>query len=306
MAVPPWPQFLEPVLKVLAEAKAPLHRRELSATVIERMSLSAADLAEMAGATKHTKAYHRAAWALSYASMASLVDSPERGFWRLAAAGRALLSKYPRGIPETELQRIGRVRKRGQEGGAGEELPDAVAARADVEDTPEERLRQAHAELRQSVRTELLNALRSISPTKFEEVVLDVLHAMGYGKNRRYLQKTAAGADGGIDGVISVDRLGLEKVYVQAKRYAEDNKVSRPAIQAFLGALSERRAIKGVFITTSAFSKEARESAVRASDSLVLIDGEELAELMMEHGVGVSVRETFSRLTLDGDYFEDE
>jgi restriction system protein len=304
MAVPPWPQFLEPVLKTLADATAPVARRELSATVIARMTISPADLAEMAGATKHTKATHRAAWALSYASMAGLVESPARSFWRLTPAGRALLSKYPRGIPAAELQRVARARKRAQDGTA-EEVTEAAPAQAEVEATPEERLRQAHAELRQSIRSELLGALRSISPTKFEEVVLDVLHAMGYGKSRSSLQKTAAGADGGIDGVIAVDRLGLEKVYVQAKRYAEDNKVSRPAIQAFLGALSERRALKGVFITTSAFSKEARESALRASDTLVLIDGEELAELMLEHGVGVSVRETFTRLTLDGDYFED-
>jgi restriction system protein len=156
------------------------------------------------------------------------------------------------------------------------------------------------------LREDLLNNVRSGSTTKIESIVLAVLHVLGYGQDRTQLRKTSAGADGGIDGVISVDRLGLEKVYLEAKRYAEDNKVSRPAIHGFLGALSERRAAKGVFITTSSFSKEARECASRASDSLVLIDGDELAELMIDCGVGVSVRETFKLARTDSDYFEDE
>jgi len=128
---------------------------------------------------------------------------------------------------------------------------------------------------------------------------------MGYGGSRRNLRTTAAGADGGIDGIIPLDKLGLDKVYVQAKRYAEDKAISRPTIQGFLGALSERGATRGVFITTSRFTDEARESAARSSDSLVLIDGEEFADLMIDHGVGVATRETFAIVQTDSDYFED-
>lgn len=304
MAVPAWIWFLEPVIKNLATSEKPLARSELVKNVIRDMQLSPDELAEMAGSTKYTKAQHRSAWALSYASMAGLAESPRRGTWQLTDAGRSLLAKYPQGIPETELQKISRVRKRAAEG-AAEEAFAPVPESAASESTPDERLRAAYTEIRQSVRAELLDNVRSVAPEKFESIVLDVLHAMGYGRSRKDLQQTAAGADGGIDGVISLDRLGLEKVYVQAKRYAEDNPVSRPAIQGFLGALAGRRASKGVFITTSRFSKEARDFAASASDSLVLLDGAELADLMVEYGVGVSEREKFTLVSIDGDYFEE-
>jgi restriction system protein len=172
--------------------------------------------------------------------------------------------------------------------------------------TPEERLRLAHGELRQTLRDELLRALRCTAPSRFEEIVLQLLHAMGYGKRREDLQQSSPGADGGIDGVISLDRLGLEKVYIQAKRYAEDNVVSRPLIQAFLGALAGRRAAKGVFMTTSRFSRDARDFAASASDSLVLVDGEQLAELMIDHQLGVQVKETFALAIADRDFFEED
>jgi restriction system protein len=253
-------------------------RRDLVASVIDRMRLSPVDLAEMAGSTKYTKAEHRAAWALSYASMAGLAESPRRGHWLLSSAGRTFLAAHPGGIPETELQRIARSRNRGNDE-LDEQPPTAPSVREETAATPEERLRAAHAEIRQSVRAELLGIIRSVSPARFETIVLDVLHRMGYGGTRSQLRTTSAGADGGIDGIISLDKLGLDKVYVQAKRYAEDKAVSRPAVQSFLGALSERRATKGVFITTSRFTEEARESAQPSSDSLVLLDGEQLAEL---------------------------
>ncbi len=307
MAVPAWIWFVEPVLKGLAESREPVSRRALVASAVERMHLSAEDLAEMAGATRYTKAEHRAAWALSYASMSGLVESPRRGHWCLAAPGRALLAAYPNGIPESELQKIARTRSASADD-PGQILtltPTDTPERAAVEATPEERIRAAHAELRESARADLLRNLRSVSPTRFEDIVLKLLHKVGYGGTRDQLLKTAGGADGGIDGIIALDRLGLDKVYVQAKRYAEDKAVSRPAIQGFLGALSERRASKGVFITTSRFTNEARESATRSSDSLVLIDGDMLAELMIDHGVGVSTRETFAIVQTDLEFFED-
>jgi restriction system protein len=305
MAVPAWIWFVEPVLLQLSQANEAVSRRSLVAEAVERMCLSSEDLAEMAGSTRYTKAEHRAAWALSYASMSGLAESPRRGHWRLTSKGRALLAAHPVGIPESDLQKIARRRK-----DASGDPDDILAPTRDsggeaVEATPEERLRQAHVEIRESVRAELLGILRSVPPARFEGIVLEVLFAMGYGGTRSQLRKTAAGADGGIDGIIPLDKLGLDKVYVQAKRYAEDKAVSRPAIQGFLGALSERRATKGVFITTSRFTDEARESATRSSDSLVLIDGDMLAELMIDHGVGVSTRETFAIVQTDSDYFEE-
>lgn len=284
-----------------------MNRRELLAQVPLTMQLSADELNEPAGAGRETKAHSRTGWALSYANLAGLVTSPARGVWTLSDAGRDMLRRYPRGIPEVELQEIrrARIRTSGEDDADKPAAPNTkpitpaiTVARSDA--TPGERLREAYAELRASVREELLTLIRNGAPEFFEGLVLDLLHALGYGTDRTALAPTPAGADGGIDGVISLDKLGLEKVYIQAKRYAEDNAVDRPTIQAFLGALAGRRASKGVFLTTSRFSRAAREFAASASDSLVLIDGQQLAELMMDHGVGVTTRETFTLVNIDG------
>jgi len=241
------------------------------------------------------------------------VQSPVRAHWELTDTGRDLLARHPTALPESVLREIQRKGKRTTAADHDETSQQSERVASDRDDavnetddaTPDERFRDAYGEIRGSVREELLTQVRSVSATFFERLVLDLLHAMGYGTRRADLTTTQAGADGGIDGVITLDRLGLEKVYVQAKRYAEDNSVGRPTIQAFLGALAGRRANKGVFITTSRFSKEARDFAQSASDGLVLIDGRQLAEMMIDHNVGVSTRETFTLVAIDNDYFED-
>jgi restriction system protein len=163
-------------------------------------------------------------------------------------------------------------------------------------------LAQALSELRSSVAGELLETLASVSPTYFESIVLDLLHRMGYGASRSDLQRVGGVGDGGIDGVIALDRLGLEKVYVQAKRW--QNVVGRPEIQAFYGALAGQKAKKGVFITTSGYTAQAIEFA-RSVDGIVLIDGARLADLMIENEVGVSAR-TVKVPKLDSDYFDED
>ena len=166
--------------------------------------------------------------------------------------------------------------------------------------SPDDRLEQALGELKQSVAAELLEVLSQVSPQYFETIVLDLLHRMGYGASRADLQRVGGVGDGGIDGVISLDRLGLEKVYVQAKRW--QGSVGRPDVQGFYGALAGQRANKGVFITTSTFSPQALEFA-RSVERIVLIDGAKLAELMIEHEVGVTLRPV-KVPKLDSDYFE--
>jgi restriction system protein len=158
------------------------------------------------------------------------------------------------------------------------------------------------AELHDSVASDLLDLIAHSSPTFFEHLVLDLLHALGYGITRADLQQVGGSNDAGIDGIVSLDRLGFEKVYVQAKRW--QNTVTRPEIQSFYGALAGKRAKKGVFITTSDFSTGAREYADNVSDSIVLLDGPRLALLMIEHGVGVTHR-PLKVAQVDGDYFEE-
>lgn len=168
--------------------------------------------------------------------------------------------------------------------------------------SPDDRLGEALSELRRSVAAELLETLGRVSPSFFETIVLDLLHRMGYGANRADLQRVGGSGDGGIDGVISLDKLGLEKVYVQAKRW--QGTVGRPDIQGFYGALAGQRANKGVFITTSGYSSQAIEFA-RSVERIVLVDGPRLAELMIDYEVGVSAR-TVKVPKIDSDYFEEE
>jgi restriction system protein len=167
--------------------------------------------------------------------------------------------------------------------------------------SPDDRLEAALGELRETVATELLETLSQVTPQHFETIVLDVLHRMGYGASRADLQRVGGVGDGGIDGVISLDRLGLEKVYVQAKRW--QGSVGRPEVQGFYGALAGQRANKGVFISTSSFTQQAIEFA-RSVERVVLVDGEKLAALMIEHEVGVTLR-PIKVPKLDSDYFEE-
>ncbi len=173
--------------------------------------------------------------------------------------------------------------------------PTAIAS-------PDDRLGQALTELRQAAVSELLDALGQVSPTYFETIVLDLLHRMGYGARRADLQRVGGSGDGGIDGIISLDRLGLEKVYVQAKRW--QSVVGRPELQAFYGALAGHKARKGVFITTSSYSAQAIDFA-RSVEGIVLIDGARLADLMIDHEVGVQAR-SIKIPKLDSDYFDEE
>ena len=167
---------------------------------------------------------------------------------------------------------------------------------------PDERIDAALSELRDSVARDLLENIGNAPPEFFEKLVLDLLHAMGYGTSRSDLKQVGGSGDGGIDGIISLDRLGLEKVYVQAKRWK--NPVGSPEIQGFMGALQIQSASKGVFITTSTFTKDAKQAATKSRGSVVLVDGDQLSALMMDHGVGVS-HKALRVPKVDNDYFED-
>jgi len=187
----------------------------------------------------------------------------------------------------------------GSAGTDAEEQPSIVDSQA-VE-SPDDRLESALQELSAAVAEELLETILKNSPEFFETLVLDLLHALGYGTSRKDLERVGRSGDGGIDGIISLDRLGLEKVYVQAKRW--QGNVGRPEVQAFYGALAGQRAHKGVFITTSAFTQQAREFA-NSVERIVLVDGARLTSLMIEHGVGVTHR-IVKVPKLDADYLEE-
>lgn len=248
---------------------------------------------------------NRAGWAHDRLKRAGLSSSPKRGFWKLTAEGLAFIRNHPTALsPElTHKLAMDFIGVKLKAPGLSQDMtaPQTPVATTTAVASPDDQLEAAVAELRKSATSELLELLAAVSPSFFERVVLDLLHEMGYGANRTDLQQVGGPGDAGIDGVISLDRLGLEKVYVQAKRWQEN--ISRPHLQAFYGALAGQKAKKGVFITTSLFSAQARDYA-KSVDGIVLMDGPRLAGLMIDYGIGVSAR-VVKIPKIDSDYFDE-
>lgn len=307
MAVPKFYWFIDPVLRTLEESGGPLHRRDITQRAPQRMNLSAEDMRELTGekgaARGITKVRDRTGWALSYAGKMGWVESVARGMWSITPGGREQLASHPDGIPESVFQemlaKVRAERRAKKPIGVPDDSPDL-----DETATPDERINAAYSELRAEVADALLTRIRSADPEFFEHLVLRLLKSMGYGSDEDPFEQTGGSGDGGIDGVISLDRLGLERVYVQAKRYAADNPVQRPAIQGFLGALTQKNANKGVFITSSRYSDGARRF-VADRDGIVLIDGGMLANLMIDYEIGVTRSATIHLVEVDEGYFED-
>ena len=249
---------------------------------------------------------NRVGWAHDRLKRAGLSTSARRGFWMLTERGHKYVKAHPEPLTADEVDQLATVEKgsrlRPKEPSGEDRAPPEAEALQDRQ-SPDERIDAALAELEEAVSRELLALIGAAPPAFFETLVLRLLHAMGYGTSKADLQRVGGTGDGGVDGIISLDRLGLEKVYVQAKRWQSN--VGRPDVQAFFGALAGRRAKKGVFITTSGFTREAREFAESVSDSIVLVDGARLTALMIEHGVGVTPK--IVRVPrVDSDFFEDE
>jgi restriction system protein len=307
MSIPTYDRCMEPLLEVLSEHPNGLAKRQAVELTADRLGIGPEARLEMLASGRDPVYSNRIGWAYDRLKRAGLASSPRRGIWGITERGLAALAAWPRPWTDDKVRELARgyldVRLRSP---AGDSVPTHVAspqaiAPADGESSPDERLDLAVDEIRSTVVRELIDLLGRVAPDRFESIVLDLLHRMGYGASRSDLTRVGGSGDGGIDGVISLDRLGLEKVYVQAKRW--QGTVGRPEIQAFFGALAGQKARKGVFITTSSYSSQALEFA-RSVEGIVLVDGERLANLMIDHEVGVG-----SRLVrvprIDGDYFED-
>ncbi|MGZ5444648.1 MAG: restriction endonuclease [Thermoanaerobaculia bacterium] len=246
---------------------------------------------------------NRVGWARTYLKKAGLLESPRRGIVRITDRGKEVLRAKPARIdvkfldqfPEFIEFRTSRP----------DDQPATVDVTAVSATTPEEALEDAYDRLRGTLESELLQRIMTASPAFFERLVIDLLVRMGYGGSfRDAAQAIGRSGDGGIDGIIKEDRLGLDVIYVQAKRW--EGPVGRPEIQKFAGALQGNRARKGVFITTSSFSKDAREFVDRIDSKIVLIDGSTLAQFMVDTGVGVSLVTSYDVKRVDSDYFSEE
>ena len=301
--IPTWTGFLVPLLAVLSDGNV-WRRRDLYAAVADHMELTEEQRAESVSSGQ-SRVVSRIGWALSDLNRAELVAKPARATYVIADSGRAMLAMYPGGIDERVLKTIPAYRDYVPVGHAGavsaskHEAPETSEAA-----NPLEQIDIGVTRLHAEVAADLLARLRGQHPDFLEHSVLDVLVAMGYGGAEGRAARIGGSGDGGVDGIIDQDPLGLDRIYVQAKRYAAGNTVGRPEIQAFVGALHGVGAARGVFITTSAFTSGAREYAQNIGTRIILIDGQRLAELMIRYGVAVQTRQTFTVVEVDEDYFE--
>ncbi|WP_264017112.1 restriction endonuclease [Mycolicibacter longobardus] len=250
---------------------------------------------------------NRAGWALSYLVQSGLIERPGRGLVQISDEGRAALDRFPERIDTKALEAYPafvefRNRKRGRATADGDNEDQKKTTADDEQSTPNDLAEQAERINRAAVEREVLAAALNLTPTGFEELVVRLLNRMGYGR-KGSADRTVATGDGGIDGIISQDPLGLDRIYVQAKRYT-DAPVDRPAIHGFAGALLSKQGDRGVFITTSRFTKGAIDEAERINARIELIDGTRLAELLVEHGVGVQLEQSVTLYRLDEDFFD--
>jgi restriction system protein len=303
MPVPTYDKFIEPILRYLAKNPSGAAARDAHEAAAEALGLSDEDRNELLPSGIQPIYKNRAGWAHDRLKRAGYSSCPRRGYWQLTEEGHVFAREHRPPLGSDVIEEIANgnddVRLRPMtELQSNVTRIDALSPSA----SPDDRLETAVAELRAKASAELLEVLSQVSPKYFETIVLDVLHKMGYGTSRDDLKRVGGSGDGGIDGIISLDRLGLEKVYVQAKRW--QNAVGRPEVQAFYGALAGQRAGKGVFITTSSFTPQANDFA-ESVDKVVLIDGKRLTELMIDFEVGVTMR-PIQVPKLDSDYFDEQ
>lgn len=309
MSSPTWNEYMVPVLQVLADGE--VHRaRQISDKAADALGVTADERLELipSGQARYV---NRALWALSYLSRARAVERPSRGHYRITPTGRALLASHPEGLIERDLRDLeGYVSTRTRTANSttpprclGHTAAPAIVAE-DSALSPLEQVEEGIGRIHSAVAAELLLRLHANEPAFFEQAVLDLLMGMGYGGAEGQATRTQLSNDGGIDGVIDQDALGLSRVYVQAKRYATEASVGRPEVQGFVGALQGNQASQGVFITTGRFSSGAVQYANAVSTRVVLIDGERLALLMIRYGVGVQVKRTLQIVEIDEDFFE--
>lgn len=303
MAIPDYQMLMLPLLRFAADGKEHT-AREAVATLADQFQLTATERSELLPSGQQPIFNNRVGWANSYLKKAGLLQSPRRGFLQITERGQEVLRENPSKIDVRYLERFSefiefRNSARADRDVAAIELYPTATAQ-----TPEELIESAYQDLRRTLAEDLLKRVLSCSPSFFEQLVVELLVKMGYGGSRRDAgERLGRSRDGGIDGVIKEDRLGLDTIYIQAKRW--QTPVGRPEIQKFVGALQGQRAKKGVFITTASYTDDAIDYASMIDTKIVLIDGKRLASLMIDFDVGVSGSASYVVKRIDSDYFEE-
>lgn len=304
MAIPNYQTLMLPLLRFTADSAEHNKRAAVNALAVE-FELSPSELSERLPSGQQTIFDNRVAWACTFLKKSGLLESARRGVFSITEIGKQVLLRNPERIDNKFLEQFPGFVEFRQISRKNNDEEKEILAVPDREQTPEEALEFAHQSIRQALAQELLSRILSCSPQFFEDLVVELLVAMGYGGSRRDAgERVGQSGDGGIDGIIKEDRLGLDTIYIQAKRW--QGSVGAPEIQKFVGALQGQRAHKGVFITTSSFTPKAIEYVSTLSTKVVLIEGQQLANLMMDFDVGVSVAANYAVKRIDSDYFEEE
>jgi len=305
MPIPDFQTLMFPLLKLFGEGSTNV--AQCLPALQREFAISDEEAAELNPSGTMTTFANRTHWARTYMSKAGLLTSPSRNRHLITNEGRQLLASGATRIDLKALEQLPKYlewRKKDAEGVTGSQMNAPAALIGQPQETPEERIARDFNSVESLLRDDLLAAVHGMTPQQFELLIVNLLLAMGYGGGDRAMgERIGKSGDGGIDGIINEDALGLDAVYIQAKRYAPDSKVGRPALQAFVGSLTGEGANKGVFVTTSDFSKEAKDYLNKVQHRIVLINGDRLARLMIQHEVGVRARKTYVLRSVDEDYF---
>jgi restriction system protein len=302
MPIPTYEQMLRPILAVAAMQD--ITRRDVTGTIADHFKLSEQEREQRIPSGQSTYVRNRVGWAMTFLTKAALITKVAPRVYRITERGKMFLDEHPQFISERDLRKLPGWREAWKSSKESDEEPAEPSGSA----TPLEALDTAISTLNADLKNRLLTTVLEQSPTFFEELVLDVLVAMGYGGSRAdAAEHLGKSGDEGLDGRINQDPLGLDQILVQAKRYAPDRSIDRKTIQAFVGSMTGQGVTKGIFITTSTFNDNAKEFVQRGSNTkVVLIDGDELLNLMLRHRIGVRVQREIQVLDLDQNYFSEE
>lgn len=306
MAVPDYQSLMLPLLKYADDQNAEISTGDAVSALGAQLALSEADLKEMLPSGVQPTFVNRVGWAATYMRKAELLESTRRGYFKITSRGKDLLGKNPQAINVKLLKQYPEFLAFQQlKGTRTGDKKDAGVAADSATATPSEALENAYENLRDELGDELLSRVKKTSPAFFERIVVELLVKMGYGGSRADAGKAIGkSGDGGIDGIIKEDKLGLDVVYLQAKRW-DNTAVGRPEVMQFAGALQAQKASKGIFITTSRFTDDATKYVTQIGSKIVLIDGEQLTQLMIDHDVGVSTVSLYPVKKIDTDYFDE-
>lgn len=301
--IPDYQTLMRPVLECAQSGEANIN--DVVQVLAGKLGLSPAETAEMLPSGRQTRFANRVHWAKSYLKHAGLVEATRRGYFTITPDGLNALADREAIINNAYLEKYAAYQEFKQRSKPEDGEVDIVSLVSGQSSTPDEELREAHARIVSALATDLLDKVRAATPAFFEKLIITLLLAMGYGGSSDEAGRALGqSGDGGIDGVIDQDPLGVDQIYIQAKRYSETNTVGPGAIREFFGALSIKRAGKGIFVTTSTFTSSAIQTARELGGRIVLIDGMQLARLMVRYNVGCREEEVLSLKRLDEDFFE--